>query len=266
MQATHHNTPFARSLQIQLRVLGALVLRETLTRYGRKNLGFLWLFVEPMLFTIGVIALWTALNSTHGSRLPVAAFAITGYSSVILWRNCANRCALAILPNQNLLYHRNIKVLDFFLARLVLEVSGATISLIVLASIFVVIGLMPAPYDMGVMVAGWIILVLFSVALGLFVGALTERSEVAERFWHPVSYFLFPLSGAVYMVDWLPQSLQSYALYLPMVNGVELLREGYFGPLVRAHYDIGYAVTSSLVLMFVALCLIREAARRVVLE
>ncbi|MFN5779339.1 MAG: capsule polysaccharide export ABC transporter permease, partial [Novosphingobium sp.] len=37
--------------QVQRRVIGALLLREMLTRYGRNNIGFLWLFVEPMLFT-----------------------------------------------------------------------------------------------------------------------------------------------------------------------------------------------------------------------
>ena len=45
---------------IQRRVLGALLLRELLTRYGRNNIGFLWLFVEPMLFTLIITLFWTA--------------------------------------------------------------------------------------------------------------------------------------------------------------------------------------------------------------
>ena len=32
-----------RSATIQLRVIHALVMREVLTRYGRHNIGFLWL-------------------------------------------------------------------------------------------------------------------------------------------------------------------------------------------------------------------------------
>ena len=57
---------------MQGRVLGALLIREVITRYGRHNIGFLWLFVEPMLFTLGVTALWTATKSLHGSDLPHA--------------------------------------------------------------------------------------------------------------------------------------------------------------------------------------------------
>ena len=77
-------------------MIWALLLREILTRYGRHNIGFLWLFVEPMLFTLGVAALWTA-RAVHGSDLPIVAFAITGYSSVLLWRNmpCAAIGAIA---------------------------------------------------------------------------------------------------------------------------------------------------------------------------
>src|SRR3546814_8388063 len=85
-----------QSLQVQLRVLGALLMRETLTRYGRHNIGFLWLFADRMIFTLGVTALWTATKSVHGSDLPIVAFALTEYSSVLLWRNLPGRCLGAL--------------------------------------------------------------------------------------------------------------------------------------------------------------------------
>lgn len=109
--AVHHDTPFFRSLHIQFRVVGALLMREIITRYGRHNVGFLWIMCEPMMFTLGVTALWTVTKATHGSTLPITAFAVTGYSTVLLWRNCAGRCSLAIQPNQSLLYHRNVRVI-----------------------------------------------------------------------------------------------------------------------------------------------------------
>jgi capsular polysaccharide transport system permease protein len=31
-----------RSFRIQRRVIGALIMRETFTRFGRENLGFAW--------------------------------------------------------------------------------------------------------------------------------------------------------------------------------------------------------------------------------
>ncbi|MEG2974628.1 MAG: capsule polysaccharide export ABC transporter permease, partial [Comamonas sp.] len=103
-------------------------MREVLTRFGRHNIGFLWLFVEPMLFTLGVTTLWTLADMAHGSSLPIVAFALTGYSSVLLWRNMPSRCIGAVGPNLALMYHRHVKVVDIFAARLLLEVAGATIS------------------------------------------------------------------------------------------------------------------------------------------
>ncbi len=82
--AFEYDTPFIESLRIQLRVIGALLMREIVTRYGRDNLGFLWLFVEPMMFTLGVTALWAGTGLRHSS-LPIVAFAVTGYSAV--WRS-----------------------------------------------------------------------------------------------------------------------------------------------------------------------------------
>ncbi len=100
------------SARVQLRVLHAIFLRELLTRYGRHNIGFLWIFVEPMIFTLGVTALWTATQSVHGSNLPIVAFAITGYSTVLLWRNMPSRCILSVTFNSAIMYHRQVKATD----------------------------------------------------------------------------------------------------------------------------------------------------------
>jgi capsular polysaccharide transport system permease protein len=77
---------------------------------------------------------------------------------------------------------------------------------------------------------------------------------------------LFPLAGAAFMVDWLPPRAQEVVLLLPMVHGLEMVREGYFGGVVRTHYDVGYMATWSLVLTLVGLFLTREASRRVEAE
>lgn len=257
------DTPLLRSLSIQLRVIGALLMREIITRYGRHNIGFLWLFAEPMMFTLGVTALWMATKATHGSNLPITAFAVTGYSSVLVWRNTVMRCNAAVTPNLSLMYHRNVRVIDLFASRIILEIAGATISFIILTLFFNAIGWMEPPDDILMILFGWMLLVWFGAALALFIGALSERSELVEKIWHPVTYLLFPLSGAGFMVDWLPTSAQKIVLLLPMVHGVEILREGYFGNAVHAKYDAAYMSIINLCLTFIGLALVREVGRSV---
>jgi len=230
----------ARSFRIQRRVVHALLMREILTRFGRHNIGFLWLFVEPMLFTLGVTALWTATKSVHGSNLPIVAFAITGYSSVLLWRNMPGRCISAIGPNMALMYHRNVRVIDILLARLILEFAGASISFVILTLVFSYLDWMNPPEDVLQVTGGWFMLTWFGMSLAMLLGALSEQYELIEKLWHPFAYLLFPLSGAAFLVDILPPGVQKLALYLPMVNGIEYLREGFFGSKIVAHYDMSY--------------------------
>lgn len=255
-----------RSFAIQRRVIWALVLREMLTRYGRHNIGFLWLFVEPMLFTLGVTALWTATQAAHGSDLPIVAFAITGYSSVLLWRNMPGRCIGALAPNLSLLYHRNVRPIDIYISRLLLEAAGATMSFVFLTCFFGFIGWLEMPEDVLQVAGGWAMLAWFGTGLALFLAGLSEVSETVEKLWHPLSYLLFPLSGAAFLVDALPQAAQDFILWLPMVHGVEYLREGYFGSQITAHHDLSYMAMVNLALTILGLAQIRKISRMVVPE
>jgi len=265
MQAQHHhNTPFRESLAVQGRVVGALLIRETLTRYGRHNIGFLWLFVEPMIFTLGVAALWTATKSVHGSDLPIIAFAVTSYSSVLLWRNMPGRCIGALMANSALLYHRNIKSLDIYFARILLEFGGATISFITLSLLFIALDWMAPPEDLLKVVAGWLLIAWFGAGLAITLGSLSYLNELVDKFWHPASYLLFPLSGAAFLVVALPPFAQEIVLWIPMVHGVELVRDGYFGSQARAIYNPNYLITICLVLSTAGLMIARYVSRRLV--
>lgn len=255
-----------QSLVIQGRVLRALLLREVITRFGRHNLGVLWLFGEPMIFTIGVMTLWTISGLHRSASIPITAFAITGYSSVLLWRNCATHSSTAIKDNRHLLYHRPVQVIDALLTRIIVEVAGATASFTFLSLIFLTGQWMSPPVDMLLVLRGWLMLAWFGASLALCIGAGSCMSELVERLWHPCAYVMFPISGAAFMVDWLPTSFQQLVLLLPMVHGVEMLREGFFGNVVRTHYDLGYMASICLILTWLGLYMARVAARRLEVE
>lgn len=251
------NMPLRHSLAMQWRVIRALLLREVITRFGRRNLGVLWLVVEPMMFTLAVMGLWSGAGMAH-RNLPVAAFAITGYSSVLMWRNSVNHNLSAIRENANLLYHRNVLLQDVFVARILLEVAGATASFAVLTALFLWAEAISPPASVLKIVGGWLMLAWFGASLAVLVGAACAYSGVVARIWAPTSYILFPLSGAAFMVEWLPADVRSLVLWLPMVHGVELIRDGYFGDIVATHHDMGYMATVNLLMLFAGLALLRN--------
>lgn len=258
-----HDLAAPDSWTIQRRVLGALLMREVLTRYGRHNIGFLWLFAEPMLFTLGVTALWSIAKFDQLTAIPIVAFAVTGYSSVLMWRSMPSRCISAIDPNLPLLYHRNVKLIDVFIARILLEAVGTTISFSALTICFFCLEWLELPENVLKVAGGWLMLAWFGAGLGLLLGALSASSELVEKFWHPAAYLLFPLSGAAFLVTGLPPGAQEAVLLLPMVHGVEFLREGYFGSEITARYDLGYMAAWNSALTIAGLLRIRAISEGV---
>ena len=249
----------ASAWTITRRVIGALVLRELLTRYGRNNIGFLWLFVEPMLFVVIITAIWAATRTIHGSNIPIVAFALTGYSSMLLWRGMPGRCIGALKSNVALLFHRQVTILDVYLARILLEFVAVTASFVALGIAFYAMGWVPAPEDILQVLWGWLLLGWFGAGLGLTIGGLSEKFQVVGNLWGPFSYILIVFSGVAYLADALPPKMREVVLWLPMLNALEFLREGWFGSLFRAHYDIPYVLIFNLLLTFVGLSLVRQA-------
>jgi capsular polysaccharide transport system permease protein len=94
-------------------------------------------------------------------------------------------------------------------------------------------------------------------------GSAAGLSELVDRFWHPASCLLFPLSGAAFMVEWLPRAVADVVLWLPMIHAVELIREDFFSDAARTHHDMAYMATCNLLLSFAALVMLNIAARQV---
>jgi capsular polysaccharide transport system permease protein len=239
-------------------------MREILDRWGRHNIGFLWMFLEPMIFTLGVMTLWTISGLSHSTSISPVGFAITGYSSVLLWRNMPGRLVGAIKANHTLMHHRNVKIMDIYFSRLILEGMGATMSLIILTLVFCYFGLIKLPDDPCKVILGWLLIAWLGISLAITIGSLSERSELVHILWHPGAYLLIPLSGAAFTVNALPHKFQKVVLYIPMVNGVELVREGFFGSSFHAHYSIPYMVAWCLVLTFIGLGQMTIISRKIV--
>lgn len=250
------------SLRVQARVIHALMMREVITRFGRHNIGVLWLLAEPMMFTVGIAFFWYAAGMNHGYGVPIFAMAISGYSTVMLWRNTVGRSALAIQANLPLLYHRNVKVFDVLVSRFALEVAGTTASFMILSAVFLWGEWVPHIVDPGKVLFGWLMLAWFSLALSMCVGAATSFSVIVERIWHPISYMMFPISGAAFFVDWWAPGAREVLLLNPIVNCVEIIREGYIGGPFRFHYDMTYTAMVNLLLTLAGLLLVRQAAKR----
>ncbi len=224
----------------QARVIEALMIRNIVAKYGRGNLGFLWLIVEPMFLVGGVIVLWTFLHPTGAHGVSVAAFVISGYMPLTLWRHLSN--AIRVMSgNYSLLYHRRISVFDILVARTVTEIAGVSAAGLVVYLMLLSAGIVDWIDDPSLVLAGWLMMSWLGFGVTCIIAGLSEKSEVLENLIQPTQYLILPLSGAFFMVSWLPKSAQDYALAVPLVHIYEMFRAGFFGRTVETHYSIGYA-------------------------
>ena len=248
---------------IQKRVIGALLMREIITRYGRNNIGFLWLFVEPLLMTLMILLLWGAARANQYSDLNIIAFTLTGYPLAMMWRNVSNRAIGAISANASLLYHRNVRVLDTLFARMLLEIAGATIAQIAIVGVLILIGWIPTPADVFYMLMAWLLMAIFAIGLGLVICSIAFKVEVFGKIWGTFSFVMLPLSGTFFFVSSLPQQAQQYVLWVPMVHGTEMFRQGYFGASVITHESISYIVLCNLVLLLLGFIMVNDFSKGV---
>lgn len=254
---------FAFGLETQRRVLGALIVRDMMQRYGRANIGFLWVVLEPMILTAGVMVLWSSIKPPYEHGLRVVAIVLTGYMPLTLFRHITNPAVFIYRRSIQLLYHRHISFIDVLLAKVALEFIGTTTALLIVYSILLLAGLVSPIVDPTLVLSGWLAMASISCGVASVVAILTELSEAAERFVPAFQYLLLPISGAFYMVEWLPKNAQDIIWYIPLVHCFEMFRAGFFGDEVTTHWTWWYPLVWGLVLFAVGLSAIERARERI---
>ncbi len=257
---------FIAGWRVQRRVVGALMIRELLTRFGRENIGFLWVMVEPLLFAVLVGFVWRFMKGPEEHGVSVIAFVATGYIPLTLFRHAVTRSVKVFSVNSSLMYHRQIKILDFLLVRFLIEVIGAMMAFVFMAVILGVLGEFPFPADVGALIGGWFLFCLFTFSLCLILAPLSEMSDVLEKFVPVTAYIIVPFAGTFNMMSWLTPEAQSVVYYSPFVHGMELIRHGVFGERIDAQWNVAVPLAASLACMLIGLAMCRRVRRELIVE
>ena len=229
-----------REIKKQGRIIGALVMRELITRYGREGLGFLWLVLEPLVFCFGVMGMWSLLKPEYEHGVRVAPFVMTGYMGLLLFRHIVSVFAGAIQANVGLMHHRRVKALHIFLTRGIMETAGGALAYVVVYLALLMIGVVEAPSNYLNLYIGFLLMAWLGMGFGLTMAALALKFEVVERIIPIVMYLMIPVSGAFIMVDWIPYAYQHLYLLIPLPHTIEMMRSSVFGEFVTTHYNPYY--------------------------
>lgn len=211
------------------KVVEALVLREAVTRYGRRSASFVWAVLDPMLQLLMMMLIFTWLGRQAAAGDYLSVFFITGIMPVFAWRNAAVQGAGAITGNRGMLRYPQVRPFHIVVARTLLEMAISGLVLILF-----VIGLKTF-FD--VPFAAWLDEPLKSLqAIGCLVllcyGSAVLSSQIGRVFelWGRImslmGRILFFTSGIWYTMASLPEGPRRFMIYNPLAHNIEWVRDG----------------------------------------
>lgn len=256
LRPVHRQRRFA-----SLRAFLALVLREMATSYGRSPGGYFWAIAEP----VGGIMLLTFVFS-FGFRTPpmgtnFAIFYATGVIPFVAFVSVSGKVALTIRQSKALLAYPAVTFMDALLAKIFFNlVTQLLVGYLVLTFITLT---QETRTDAQVLEIALAYAMVFTLAVGI--GALNCFLFTAfpwwQQVWSIVTRPLFLLSCVFFIFDDVPDTIQPYLWYNPVVHVVGQMRMAFY-PSYRGDYVTPvYVFALGLVLMVIGMALLHRYHR-----
>ena len=231
-----------RALEIQGRVIQALFMRETKTRFGKLRLGYFWAFFESITHVAIFILLFSLLGKQDPSGMPLVLFLVTGITPFLLFQNLMQHIQVAVESNRSLLTFPQVSVFDLAFARMLLEFSTTAIVFVVLILVILYAGLEPRVQNYLGVVYAFLLIVAMGSGLGMLFCALTPSMPSLSNLTNPfLGRPLFFTSGLFFTAEMLPKGLRDVLLYNPVFHVIEYLRSSFFVEYNSIYFDLGYA-------------------------
>ncbi len=254
---------FWQGLDNQRHVIGALMMRELHTRYGRENIGYLWMIAEPMLLAGAVAAIHAGERTHFSSDIRSVPFALLGYCIFILFRAIVTRAEATIDSNKALLFHRMVTIYDMLTARALIEGASTVCTLGILILFATAFGFADLPVRPMALFGGIFFMLWLSFGLSMVLAAVSYDNKLITKFIHPATYLLMPASGAFFQLQWLPEPYRTWLSWLPLTQIFELARYGQFESATLTYVDFPYLIGSNLVLLLFGLLALKIVRRGV---
>lgn len=220
-----------------LRVVAALILRETGSRETRTSLGFLWQLIDPIA-TVALLSIAFGIISRTprlGTNFPL--YYVTGVLPFQLYSQIVGKVASSARFSRPLLGFPSVTVLDALIARFLLNTfTNVVVFILLVVAMILYYGLRLTPDPGGVALS-----LAMAAALGLGVGTLNSvlflASPTYENLWGILNRPLFIASGVMFLINDLPEYLFKYLKWNPIAQVVGEMRHAFY-----PGYDASYVV------------------------
>jgi capsular polysaccharide transport system permease protein len=245
---------FTERLRTQLRIIHALIIRETRTRFGDSRLGYGWALLEPILH-IGLLSAVFSLLM-HG-RPPIGGhffiFYFTGLIPYLVFVHASTSMTHAVTGNAALLQLPPVKPFDVILARGVLEVVTDVVIAVILLAGFAALGIPALPDDLWNVATALIVTALLGCGVGFANAVVQTLFRSWDKLWNNTTRLLYFFSGIFYVPGMMPDWARDALSWNPVLQAIDWFRVGFFGT-YRPHWlDQRYLVITAILALFVGL-------------
>jgi capsular polysaccharide transport system permease protein len=236
---------YAEAITVQARVIGALMLRDMRTRFGRSFYGYVIIVLWPLTHLLVLMSVYLVVRQAIPIGTSAPVFLATGILPYILCLYPARMIMMSLVQNHPLLYFPVVKSFDVILARGILEIITAFWVIVILCLILFIfnIDFMPVLPEEAILAIAATIYLAF--AIGFISAVLYKMIKAWLMIQIVLLIVMYFASGALIMPSALPESVQTFLWYNPLLHSVEWLRSAYYegysyGWLSRS-YLLGFA-------------------------
>jgi capsular polysaccharide transport system permease protein len=250
------------ALQTQLRVIYALMIRETRTRLADSKLGYGWALLEPVLHILMLSLVFAVMMR---GRPPIGdKFFIFYYTGIIpyhLFVHASSSMTAAVSGNAPLLQLPSVSTFDVIMARGLVEVLTDIIVAIILLAGFFALGLGLLPHDLPALAASAVAVALFGLGIGFINAVINAFFKSWDKIWAQLTRTLYFCSGIFYVPGMMPDWIREILAWNPILHAVDWFRSSFF-PEYEPHWlDRSYLAIVAAVSVAAGLCLERGLRR-----
>ncbi len=240
-------------LAIQVRVIGALILRETRSAFGTTQLGYLWAILMPAASVAVMVVIFTSMGRQPPFGSSLALFFATGVLTLEHYRKLSDSLMAALGANKALLTYPPIKELDVLFARAILISVTYAVILILFLSGLMAFDLAEFPsYPEHVFIA-FLATAFLGFGMGIFNAVVASLWDSWKRIEKILTRPLFFVSGIFYIPSQLPPKAQEILQWNPVLHLVEWMRSGYYPNYESTVLTKTYPIVAALLLTFLGL-------------
>jgi capsular polysaccharide transport system permease protein len=251
------------ALRTQGRVVHALILRETRTRFGDSRLGYGWALLEPALHILMLSLVFAVMM--HG-RPPIGEqffmFYYTGVIPYHLFVHTSSSMTYAITSNGSLLQLPLVSTFDVLMARGLLELLTDTLVALILLTAFGAIGLGALPQDFGGIAAALLAVWLLGCGCGFVNAVVNGFTKSWDKIWAQLTRLLYFCSGIFYVPGMMPDWIRDILVWNPVLHAVDWFRASFFQEYEPHWLDRCYLSIAAVVALLAGLGLERGLRRQ----